>query len=122
MAKQVLTGTLEEQCEFLYNMAQEKLAQENFTGAYYALKEVVKHSPNFRDAAALLAQAKQKKSRQSKLVLLGFAGAALFVGIGTFLQISNDLILLALALAGAVVGYMVGLSLPERQPSAVNGQ
>ena len=122
MAKQVLAGTLEEQCEFLYNMAQEKLAQENFTGAYHALKEVVKHSPNFRDAALLLAQAKQKKSRQSKLVILGFVGAALFVGIGTFWQVSNDLILLALALTGAVVGYRVGLSLPERQPSAVNGQ
>ncbi|HMN31708.1 MAG TPA: hypothetical protein PKE45_26400, partial [Caldilineaceae bacterium] len=54
MPKQLLTGTLEEQCEFLYTMAVEKMAQGNYTGAVHALKEVVKHAPDFRDAQALL--------------------------------------------------------------------
>ena len=74
MAKQVLAGTLEDQCEFLYILAQEKMAQGNFTGATYALKEIVKHKPDYRDAATLLAEAKRQKSKQSGLLLSGFLG------------------------------------------------
>jgi len=108
MPKQTLPGTLEEQCDFLYNMAQEKMAQGNFTGATYALKEIVKHVPNYRDAAVLLVEAKRHKATQTTLLLAAFVGAALFIGVGTFLQIGNDLLFLLLAVVGAVVGFGIG--------------
>jgi hypothetical protein len=108
MPKQLLVGTLEEQCEFLYNLAQEKMAQGNFTGAAYALAEVVKHRPDFRDAQALLAEARARKSAQRRLLIAGILGAIVFVGIGSLLQLSNDLALIGLALVGVVVGYGAG--------------
>ena len=108
MPKQLLTGTLEEQCEFLYTMAVEKMAQGNYTGAVHALKEVVKHAPDFRDAQALLAVAKSRKATQTRLLLAGLIGAALGIGVGTFFQLSNDLVFIVLAVVGAVVGYGAG--------------
>ncbi|MCX6045356.1 MAG: hypothetical protein NT075_09595 [Chloroflexi bacterium] len=108
MAKQVLTGPLEEQCEFLYTMAQEKIAQGNFTGATYALKEVVKHKPDYRDAATLLVEAKRQKSKQSVLLLSGFIGAVLFIATGTIVKVPNDLVFLLLAVLFTIVGFGVG--------------
>ena len=107
MPKQLLTGTLDEQCEFLYNMAQEKMAQGNFTGAVYALQEVAKFAPDYKNVAELLATARSRKATQRRLVIGGFVGAALFIGIGTIIQVSNDLIFILLALIGLVVGYGV---------------
>jgi len=108
MPKQLLTGTLEEQCDFLYNLAVEKMAQGNFTGAVHALQEVVTHAPDFRNAQALLAEAKTRKASQSRLLVAGLVGALLFVGIGTVLRIPNDLLFILLALVGALVGYGIG--------------
>ncbi len=108
MPKQMLTGTLEEQCEFLYRVAQEKMAQGNYTGAVHALKEIVKYAPDYRDAQALLVEARQRKAAQSALLWWGLAGGALFIGVGTVLQVRHDLIFLLLALVGALVGYGVG--------------
>lgn len=110
MPKQVLTGTVDEQMEFLYQLAIEKMAEGNYTGAVHHLSDVVKHNPNYRDAQQLLREVKRKKRQQSTLVIAGFVGAALFVGIGTSLQVSNDGIFLALALLGAIVGYIAGLA------------
>jgi len=108
MQKRLLSGTLEEQCEFLYNLAEEKIRQGNYTGAVHALAEVVKHKPDFRDAAALLADVKRRKSAQTQLLWFAFGGAALGIGVGTLLQVRNDLVLLALAAVGVLVGYLVG--------------
>ena len=108
MPKQLLSGTLEEQCEFLYNLADEKIRQGNYTGAVHALREIVKHKPDYRDAAALLADVKRRKSAQTRRLWGGFIGAALGVGVGTLLQVQNDLVLLALAAAGVLTGYRVG--------------
>lgn len=111
MPKEILTGTLEEQCAFLYEMAKEKMAEGNYTGAVYALKEIAKYKPGYRDVSTLLAESKTRKSQQSRLVISGFLGAAVFVAVGTTLQVSNDLLFLGLAFVGAVVGYMAGLFL-----------
>jgi hypothetical protein len=108
MPKQLLTGTVDEQCEFLYTLAQEKMAQGNFTGAIHALQEVVKHRPRFRDAQALLAEAKARKAVQTRLLIVSLVGALLFVGIGTVVGLSNDLFFLLWAGLGALVGYGVG--------------
>ena len=60
MPKQKLTGSLEQQCEFLYGMAITKMAQGNYTGAKHALEEIVKYKPDFRDAQQLLEQVKAR--------------------------------------------------------------
>ena len=108
MPRQQLTGTLDEQCEFLYNLAVEKMQQGNYTGATHALKEIVKHNPNFRDAQVVLAEAKRRKSEQSLLLWFALGGAALFVLLGTMMQLANDFIFLVLIAVGAVLGFLIG--------------
>ena len=118
MPKQLLTGTLEEQCDFLYAMAQEKMSAGNYTGAYHALKEVVKHAPDRKEAVALLAVARQRKSEQSRLLLISLAGAILFIVIGSAARLSGDIWLLALGFVGLLVGYGVGNLLNSLRRSA----
>ncbi len=108
MSKQLLSGTLEEQCDALVQMAQEKMSAGNYTGAYHVLKEVVKHAPERKDAVDLLAVAKNRKSEQTSLLLLSLGGAILFVGIGSAIRLSGDLWLLAFGFVGLLVGYGIG--------------
>ena len=108
MKKQSLSGTLEEQCAFLYDIAVEKMAQGNYTGAYYALKDIVKHAPDFRDAAALLNDAKKRKAEQRLLLIFAILGSVLAVLLGTMLQFSNDGWFIILLLIGGIIGYAVG--------------
>ena len=108
MPKQLLTGSLEEQCQFLYNLALEKIQQGNYTGAVHALKEIVKYKPDFLDAADLLREAKRRKSEQSQLLWFAFAGAALFVLMGTILQVGNDFLFLGLIAVGGLLGFLTG--------------
>ncbi|MBO9391531.1 hypothetical protein [Caldilinea sp.] len=108
MPSQKLTGTLEEQCEFLYNLALEKMSQGNYTGAIHALKEIVKYKPDYRDAAQLLAEAKERKSEQTFLLLMAVLGASVAVAIGGAMDVPNDFIFLIIVIIGALIGYAVG--------------
>jgi len=108
MPKETLSGTLEEQCDFLYNLALEKMSQGNYTGAAHALEEILKHKPGFRDAEQLHREVKARKSEQTFLLMMAFAGAAVFVAIGGVVGVPNDLIFLVVAVIGALVGYGVG--------------
>lgn len=108
MRKQSLTGTLEEQCEFLYNLALEKMAEGNFTGAAHAFKEVARHKPDYKNVRELLAEAQQRKASQRVLLFCGLGGAMLFIAIGTVYRLGNDLLFIGLALLGALVGYALG--------------
>lgn len=107
VAKKQLTGTLEEQCSFLYQVAQEKMEDGNYTGAVYALKEIVRHKPDYRDAAQLLEKARRHQKAQSFRLIISLTGAALFVGIGSTAGVPNDLWLFVLAFAGLLLGYAV---------------
>lgn len=78
----------------------------NYTGAAYALKEIVKHKPDYGDAAQLLEKARQHKKAQSFRLVISLAGAALFVGIGSTVGLNNDLWLFGMAFAGLLVGYL----------------
>ena len=108
MRTEQLAGTLEEQCAFLYQMAQEKMAQGNYTGAAHVLQEIIKHAPTYENAAALLVEVKQKKREQRNLLFAALFGAAILVGAGTVIQVPNDFIFILLAVIGAVVGFVVG--------------
>ena len=115
MRTEKLSGSLEEQCEFLYQLAQEKMAEGNYTGAYHILQEILKHVPDYKEAPQLLHHVKQKKGEQRTLLFTGLFGAILFTGIGTLLQVSNDLIFILLAIFGIIVGYVVGSFLLARR-------
>lgn len=108
MPKQKLTGTLEQQCEFLYGLAITKMAEGNYTGAKHALQEIVKYKPDYRDAQELLEQVSRKKSDQTFLIVMAFVGAAVGVAVGSLGQFGNDLVLLILAGVGALLGYGAG--------------
>jgi len=69
----------------------------------------------------LLAIAKQRKSEQSRLLLISLIGGILFIGIGSALGVSGDLWLLALGFVGLVVGYGVGNLLNSLRPPAEAG-
>lgn len=108
MPKQKLTGTLEQQCEFLYGLAITKMAEGNYTGAKHALEEIVKYKPDFRDAQELLKQVRRQKSDQTFLILMSMLGAVIGIAIGSLGRLGNDLVLLLLAGVGALLGYGVG--------------
>ncbi len=108
MRRQQLTGTLDEQCAFLYDLALEKMEQGNFTGAYHALKEVARHRPNFRDVQAQFAEATWRKNEQRFLLLFVFLGAIAFVYLGSGLNFGNDLIFIAFVFLGSVLGFALG--------------
>jgi hypothetical protein len=108
MPKQKLTGTLDQQCEFLYGLAISKIAEGNYTGAKHALQEIVKYKPDYRDARQLLEKVSAQKSDQTFLVIMAFVGAAIAVAIGSVGQLGNDLVLLVLAAIGALLGYGAG--------------
>jgi hypothetical protein len=108
MPKQELSGSLEEQCEFLYQLAVDKMAQGNFTGAAHALKEIVKYKPDFRDAADLLVEARKRKAEQRNLVLLSLLGMSGGIFVGSQMNVANDLFFFVFAAVGALVGYAVG--------------
>jgi predicted Zn-dependent protease len=108
MPKQKLTGTLEQQCEFLYGLAISKMAQGNYTGARHALAEIVKYKPDYRDAQQLLEEVSRKKSDQTFLVVMAIIGGLIGVAAGSLGQLGNDLVLLLLAGVGALLGYGAG--------------
>ena len=120
MQKQLLTGSLDEQCEFLYQLALEKIADGNYTGASHALKEIAKHAPDYKDVATLLVHVNEKKSEHRKLLISAICGAILFTGLGTALQLPNDLWFLLLIGIGTLVGYGIGTLLFKPKKSIEN--
>ncbi len=118
MAKQLLQGSLEEQCEFLYQLAQEKMAAGNYTGAAHALKEIVKYAPEYKDAQALLAEVKRRKAEQRNMLLISLLGAVVFVVLASAAGLPNDFWMLGAALIGLTVGFGVAnwLYSPRRRP------
>ncbi len=108
MPKQMLSGTLEEQCAFLYDLGREKMEQGNYVGAIHAFGEIVKYAPDFRDTSELLDEAKRRKSEQRFLVVSAIIGGAVMVGAGSAMNLGNDLYLLLFALAGSLIGYIAG--------------
>ena len=115
MPKQMLSGTLDEQCEFLYDLGRQKMEQGNYTGAVHAFSEIVKFAPDYEDAADLLDVARRRKVEQRFLIISAFLGAIVMIGVGTLLQLGNDLLLLVLALLGTALGYVAGTFVNARR-------
>jgi len=115
MPKRMLSGSLDEQCEFLYDLALEKMGHGSYTGAIHALREIVKYAPDYRDAARLLEEARARQAESRRLILYAFLGGTLMIGVGTLIQVRNDFLLLALAFAGAAAGYLAGIAVNRRR-------
>lgn len=118
MPKQMLSGTLDEQCAFLFELASEKAAAGNFSGATHALKEILKHKPDYPGARELMASALAGRRQQRLLLWFSLAGAIVGVFVGTQLNLSSDLRLLGMAALGGLVGFGVGDLIAGRRPSA----
>lgn len=108
MPKTLLTGTLEEQCAFLFNLAQEKAAVGNYSGAKHALKEILKYAPDYPGAADLMEKVRKGKQEQNMMLAFVFGFAILAVAVGTWMQVPNDLWFIGLIVVGAVTGFLVG--------------
>lgn len=108
MPKQLLSGTIDEQCAALYAIAVQKMEQGSYTGAVHALREILKHRPEYPEAAALLGEAKRRQKETRTLLIWSMVGLAFFVGLGSYWNVRSDLYLMALGAAGMVVGYAVG--------------
>lgn len=108
MPKTLLTGTLEEQCAFLFNLAEEKAAVGNFSGASHALKEILAHVPDYPGAAELMEKVRKGKREQRMMLFFVFAFAIVGVFLGGLWQVPNDWWYLGLVVIGAVVGFLVG--------------
>lgn len=117
MPRQTLTGTLEEQCAFLFSLAQEKASAGNYAGARHALKEILKYRPDYPGAQELMAQVVAGGRQQRLLLWFSLGGASLGVILGTLLQLPNDLWFLLMGAAGALVGWFIGNMIAGRTRS-----
>ncbi len=109
MTKKMLEGTLDEQCAFLYDLALSKMKTGNYTGALYALKEVARHRPNYRDVSSLLVHLQKRKRDQRRLILVGLCSGILLATLTLAAGVTNDLLVVGagvLGLVGGYVGYM----------------
>lgn len=124
MPKQLLTGTLEEQCAFLYDLAQQKMEAGNYTGAIHALTEILKYLPDYPGAQEMLAQARRGKREVNSLLWFSFGGAIVAIFVGTLWGLPNDLWFLGLALLGALLGFLAGSALTggRRSPVGARGR
>jgi hypothetical protein len=119
MPKKMLTGSLEEQCTFLYQIAQEKMAVGNYTGAHHALQEIAKYAPDYRDVPELMALVRQRKAEQRFIIVVALLGSVAFVGLTLHLQLSGDLWKLLAAVVGLLIGYgLANFILSFRQRSS----
>lgn len=115
MPKEMLTGTLEEQCAFLYDLGREKMETGNYVGAIHAFGEIVKYAPDFRDTAELLETSRRRKAEQRFLIVGAIMGGVAMIAVGSALNLRNDLFLLALALVGTLVGYVLAIVVNGRR-------
>lgn len=115
MPKEMLTGTLDEQCAFLYDLGREKMENGNYVGAIHAFGEIVKYAPDFRDTMELLEESRRRKAEQRFLIVGAIMGGVAMVAVGSALNLRNDLLLLIFALVGTLVGYVLAVVVNSRR-------
>ncbi len=116
MAKQLLEGTLDEQCTFLYDLALSKMQTGNYTGALYALREVARHQPEYRDVAVLLVRLQEYKREQRRMILVGLGGGVLCAVGALAVGVTHDLVIIGVSMVGLVGGY-IGYTVLRPAPS-----
>ena len=118
--KQFLQGSVEEQAQQLYDMALEAMEEGRYTAAYRDFEEIERALPGFKDVPERLAQARKAKREQRWLLWGSLLGAIVLIILARVLGARNELVFLAAAAAGLVIGFAVTLVLVQR-PSARGG-
>ncbi|RME84219.1 MAG: hypothetical protein D6775_06035 [Caldilineae bacterium] len=117
MPRQQLSGTLEEQLATVYELVRERMATGRYSGAVHYAKEIIKVDPNYRDIQEILKQAEKAKREQRFLLVISLIGAIVAVAITRGLGWTQDWQSLMFALAGLVIGFLIGNTLYRRSPS-----
>ncbi|HNS01986.1 MAG TPA: hypothetical protein PKM78_06355 [Anaerolineae bacterium] len=111
---QRLEGTVEEQAAQIYDLAAEAMAEGRFIGAYHYYQEIERALPGFRDVPELLAKANYARKEQRSLLMGSITGAMALIVLARLLGNDNELIFLAAAVLGLLLGYGLTLLLYPR--------
>ena len=114
MPVKTLEGTVEEQAAQIYDMAAEAMQEGRFTGAYRYYQEIERAMPGFRDVPELLAKANYARKEQRSLLLGSIVGASALIVLARLLGNNNELIFLAAAVLGLLLGFGLTLLLYPR--------
>lgn len=104
-----LTGTPEEQADQLYDLAEEAMGEGRYSGAYRYWLEIEKALPGYRDVPERLAEANLARREQRFLIMGALLGAVVLVAIARSLGAERELVLLAAAVLGLLVGWLISL-------------
>jgi presenilin-like A22 family membrane protease len=109
-----LEGTVEEQAAQIYDLAAEAMQEGRFTAAYRYYLEIERAVPGFRDVPELLAKANYARKEQRSLLLGSIAGASILIVLARLLGNNNELIFLAAAVLGLLLGFALTMALYPR--------
>lgn len=107
MPVKTLEGTVEEQAAQIYDLAAEAMQEGRYTAAYRYYLEIERALPSFRDVPQRLAHASYARKEQRSLLLGSLTGAMVLIVLARLLGNDNELIFLAAAVLGLVVGFVV---------------
>jgi hypothetical protein len=109
-----LEGTVEEQAAQIYDLAAEAMQEGRFTAAYRYYLEIERAVPGFRDVPELLAKANYARKEQRSLLLGSITGASILIVLARLLGNNNELIFLAAAVLGLLLGFALTMALYPR--------
>lgn len=118
MAKQQLSGTLEEQLAAVYEIVEQRMAEGKYSGAAHYAKEIIKVDPNYRDIQTLLPQAQQAKRQQTLTLVASLLVAILGVAAASVAGFDRDWQMLLAGFIGLLFGYLLSIALFVRRPHA----
>lgn len=104
-----LTGTPEEQADQLYDLAEEAMGEGRYSGAYHYWLEIEKALPGYRDVPERLAEANLARREQRFLIMGALLGAVVLVAIARSLGAERELMLMAAAVLGLLIGWLISL-------------
>lgn len=107
MAKQQISGTLEEQLATVYDIVQQRMADGKYSGAVHYAKEIIKADPNYRDIQQILRSAQQAKRQQSLTLVVSLLAAIVGVIIARFAGFDKDWQMLLAGFIGLLVGFLL---------------
>lgn len=111
MAKQQLSGTLDEQLATLYDMTQQRLADGKYSGAVHFAKQIVKVDPNYRDIQEILRKAQRAKYEQTWAMVVSLIVAMLAIALARPLGFSKDWQMLIFGFFGLLIGFLATTAL-----------
>ncbi|MEA3336571.1 MAG: hypothetical protein U9R25_11720 [Chloroflexota bacterium] len=107
MATEQLHGTVEEQADQLYGMAEEAMEEGRFTGAVRYFAEIERALPGYRDVPQRLASARRARNEQRFSLFGSLLGAMLLIVLARILNASSEWVFLAAGAIGLILGFVL---------------